>query len=96
MNQRSSTSPTWLSGKINWFDTESGRGSILGSDGNMYRIHDFTLIDKGARIKANTHVEFTLQLSSKNPIVECVRPISKVQSKAKPKRRTRPDIEGIV
>ncbi len=96
MNKKVHRSPQWLTGTINWFDLETGRGSILGSDGSMYRIHDFTLIDKGSRLKARAQVEFTLQLSSKNPILERIRPRTKEQIKVQPKRRTRPDAESVI
>ncbi len=77
----------WIQGKINWFDSETGRGSILGNDGNMYRIQDFSSIERRDKLKPNALVTFKLTVSSINPIIEAVRPVMKEQQKSKSRVR---------
>lgn len=68
---RSSPEPGWVNGTVNWYDPNTGRGSILGDDGSMYRIQDFSKIESGS-VAPQSKVAFKLSLSSKNPIIESV------------------------
>jgi hypothetical protein len=56
-------------GTVNWIDSD-GRGSILGDNDVMYRIHDFTVIFGSA--SAGKRVEFRLDSCSSNPIVKTI------------------------
>ncbi len=86
MKQRQKKSESnWLLGKINWFDPVSERGSILGNDGNMYRIQDFSSVERNQRLRANIQVEFKLVQSSQNPIIESVRLLSKERLRSQSK-----------
>ena len=73
--QKKKPSIEWVSGHINWFDPDSGKGSIIGDDGIWYRIHEFSEIQtkKNKLLKTKTRVEFQLAQDSVNPIIKSVR-----------------------
>lgn len=52
-------------GKVNWINNNCG--SILGDDGNMYRIHEFTKIL--GTVSNGSRVGFELSLSSVHPVL---------------------------
>jgi hypothetical protein len=62
---------TWIKGRINWYDAQSGRGSIVSDDNVWYRIHEFTALL--APTDPQTRVEFELAIDSIHPIVKQVR-----------------------
>ncbi len=52
----------WQSGKVDWFDESSGRGFVLGDDGNWYFVH-YSAIKSNSKWKTlnkNSSVKFTL------------------------------------
>lgn len=53
-------------GKINWYDLESRRGSIIGDDNVWYRIPDCLY---GLDFKPGERVRFELSLASKYPVI---------------------------
>ncbi len=61
-----------MRGRINWYDAESGRGSIISDDNIWYRIHEFTMGTR-AEWTPGTPVEFELASSSIHPIVTVVK-----------------------
>ncbi len=91
----------WISGAINWYDTNTGRGSIIGDDGVWYRIHEFVEL-KGLvkrELKSKARVQFELAKGSVHPIVQTVRDgktVSQVTGKSTRARTFRPakDVEA--
>lgn len=72
----------WNKGRINWYDPESKHGSIIGDDGNWYRIHEFTQGngDLTVSLTPDQRIEYQLALSSVHPIIERIRVISNEQA----------------
>ena len=70
-----SQSKVWSQGHVNWYDPESGKGSIIGDDGIWYRIHEFSEIQTGKSraLKEKARVEFELATDSIHPIIKSVR-----------------------
>ena len=67
----------WVQGQVNWFDPNSGEGSICGDDGVLYRIHEFSEIQnkKIRALKEKVRVEFQLARDSVHPIIKAIRQI---------------------
>lgn len=60
-------------GTINWYDSYSEKGCIIGDDGSFYRIHEF--IKVRGELEHGTRVAFTLCLSSIHPILSSLEKI---------------------
>lgn len=90
--QKKSPDTAWALGHINWYDPDSGKGSIIGDDGVWYRIQEFSEIQskKTKNLKVHTRVEFALALDSINPIIKCVREANKTKSEIKKVMKARP------
>ena len=72
MKQQKKPARIWLLGRINWYDPTSGKGSIVGDDGNWYRIHEFSRINASKKLKSNIRVKFELSNDSIHPIIKTV------------------------
>jgi len=69
----------WILGKVNWYDSESGKGSIVGDDGVWYRIHEFSEIQAGTKgLTDKARVKFALVKDSVHPIVRAVKAEPKI------------------
>ena len=77
MNQKK-PQRTWIQGHVNWYDPNTGKGSIISDDGIWYRIHEFSEIQnqKQNALKEKVRVEFELARDSVHPIVRNVRKAS--------------------
>lgn len=58
-----------LTGKINWYDRFSKKGSIIGDNGIYYRIHEFTTLSHKVLFTGES-VAFNLAINSIHPIVQ--------------------------
>jgi cold shock CspA family protein len=81
MKQKKSTS-SWILGRVNWYDPESSKGSIIGDDGNWYRINEFSEIKTNTQntLKVNARVKFELALDSVHPIIKRIHEFSNLQN----------------
>lgn len=68
-----------IKGSVNWYDPDTGRGSIIGDDGNWYRIHEFVKLKEldHTELKEKTRVQFELANSSVHPIIKTIKRIKK-------------------
>lgn len=69
------TRQTWIFGQVNWYDPDSGQGSIISDDGIWYRIHEFSDIQKTLQhsLTEKTRVAFDLVNDSIYPVIKNVR-----------------------
>ena len=82
-------SANWISGRVNWYDPTTGKGSIISDAGIWYRIHEFSQIitRKSKPLTEKARVEFELARDSINPIVKTVRQISEKETSEKKSER---------
>lgn len=57
----------WIHGRINWYDAESGHGSLISDDNVWYRVHEFVNMPGN---EPGRRVQWALAPSSIHPIVE--------------------------
>ena len=72
-------SKAWIKGKVRWFDSASGRGTIEAADGTVYSVH-YSAIDSKKRwksLKENKVVAFTILPDPDYRVVAKVREVSK-------------------
>jgi cold shock CspA family protein len=88
VKQQKKPSGTWALGHINWYDPNSGKGSIIGDDGVWYRIHEYSNLEVAStdQLKDQLRVRFELAPDSVHPIVRNVKDASKSAPETKKKK----------
>lgn len=98
-NKGNSKSNEWVLGQVSWFDPNTGKGSIYGDDGILYRVHEFAEIQnqKNRVLKDKARVEFQLARDSIHPIIKTIRPVElKKTTTSKPTKFREPDKESDI
>lgn len=98
-NKDASKSNEWVLGQVSWFDPNTGKGSICGDDGILYRVHEFAEIQnqKKRALKEKARVEFQLARDSIHPIIKTIRPVESAKATTfKPRKFREPDRESNI
>ena len=97
-HKKTSSTVVKLTGEVNWFDVHSGKGSIAGDDGILYRIHEFSEIQsaKAKTLREKVRVEFELANDSIHPIIRTVRTLEKRKQTPARTQRRKPDRESEI